>query len=601
MGTPDPDGGGVVLISRQVVRAVAVGVTLTVLLAGTGLPGGIGAAAGPGEAAVGPTGGEPVAGLDGTTAVEPATGGTDAVDRPAAADGNATNETDDENWFDDRNATDYGNATEYETLTDFSVASAVGALPGSGSSPTATSAVAAASSVGSCTDVTSSGVYTLGADLAGDDPVCMNVTASDVVVDGQGHTIDASGGMGVLVANGETGLRNVTVRNLTVRNGTVGVQFGAPGVPVENATLRSAAVLGNADGGVRIAAGRNVTVVDSRLADNDQFGLELDGADRFRLEVDGFYGTVSNVTVLDTVVNGNDGFGISVMNADDTVIENVDVSDNFGNVFAARSDGLVLRGVTARNAGFDGVVILDSPDAVLRNVDAAGNGGNGVTIRSSDDVAVTDGRFTDNRIGIQSLASEGLQLVDVAVLDNAEWAIRLDSFSREIVGPLEHGSELTGSTATGTDVDVGSATIGFGESRDFAVRAAPAPPDPPQGLVGVDQYVFATNTSPDGSLAVRFNYADGDARGVVESTLGVYRHDGSRWFGVENGRADAGADRVAASVDSFSVLAPFGQALGGGRGSGERVAQGDAVDGEQYACDHMSGEDGRERPEDCDA
>jgi hypothetical protein len=88
-----------------------------------------------------------------------------------------------------------------------------------------TSFDAEAISVTSCTTIDSPGSYYLTADLLSNTETCINITSSDVIFDGQGHTIGGPGMTltggpttvpkhGVFVHSPATILNNVEVRNL---------------------------------------------------------------------------------------------------------------------------------------------------------------------------------------------------------------------------------------------------------------------------------------------------------------------------------------------------------------------------------------------------
>jgi parallel beta-helix repeat protein len=90
-------------------------------------------------------------------------------------------------------------------------------------------AQASTQSISSCTTISSPGTYTLTADIIDSTATsCINIASSDVILNGDGHTIDgvqASNTYGVYVYNPSTRLSNVTVKNLRVKNWHNGIYY----------------------------------------------------------------------------------------------------------------------------------------------------------------------------------------------------------------------------------------------------------------------------------------------------------------------------------------------------------------------------------------
>ena len=101
------------------------------------------------------------------------------------------------------------------------------------------------------TTITEPGTYTLAADIergAGTriSGTCIEIKASDVVLDGAGHTVDGWGisdttGIGVA---GDRTLRNVTVKNVTLTDWNHGISFSN----VRNARVRNVEATKNSYG-----------------------------------------------------------------------------------------------------------------------------------------------------------------------------------------------------------------------------------------------------------------------------------------------------------------------------------------------------------------
>lgn len=172
------------------------------------------------------------------------------------------------------------------------VALVVALLAGSGGG--AVGAAQETAEIDSCTTIDSSGAYTLTTDLASDADACLRITASDVTLDGAGHTV-AGGDAGVGVeVNGSSQLSNVTVERVRtegwvrgilfrdVENGTVadstarGATEGITLLVAENTTVRNSTARENALG-IQLRRASNNTIIGS-TATRNKFGLHMERA-----------------------------------------------------------------------------------------------------------------------------------------------------------------------------------------------------------------------------------------------------------------------------------------------------------------------------------
>jgi parallel beta-helix repeat protein len=97
--------------------------------------------------------------------------------------------------------------------------------------------VVSSKEIDSCQTISSPGEYVLNTSITNSSSAsCINISASDVILDGAGFTIDgtaASGTTGVYVYNSTNTLRNVTVKNLKVTDWYYGIYY----VKTQNGTL----------------------------------------------------------------------------------------------------------------------------------------------------------------------------------------------------------------------------------------------------------------------------------------------------------------------------------------------------------------------------
>lgn len=129
-----------------------------------------------------------------------------------------------------------------------------------------------ATTIASCTVIDDPGHYELAANLSGEPTrQCIDIRASDVVLDGNGHTIDATETHGIRV-NSTTSPHNVTIRDVRIR-GKLASSVGTVGVLVENASDISVSnvTIVDAFNGVSITNSSDVVVRNSTMSGQESF------------------------------------------------------------------------------------------------------------------------------------------------------------------------------------------------------------------------------------------------------------------------------------------------------------------------------------------
>ena len=112
-----------------------------------------------------------------------------------------------------------------------------------------------------------------------------------------------------------------------------------------------------------------------------------------------------------------------------------------------------------------------------------------------------------------------------------------------------------------------NAKISF-ESKDVALKNDAAPAPDPSGYKNINKYINATNTSGDSWLFLNISYKDNEAQGIDESTLRIWKYNGS-WYLINESNVDTSANWVYGNLTKFSIFAPLGQlSTRRGRGGG---------------------------------
>ena len=206
--------------------------------------------------------------------------------------------------------------------------------------------------ISSCTVINSPGIYNLTTDIINSsDWVCIQIASSNVVFDGQGHTIDGLGysGSGVSVNN----IINVTVKNLVLSEWWDGIYF-------ENVTYGSIEnnEISDTGWGIRLnKLSNNNNITNNRISSSFNSGIYIHDA--------------SNIILHDNDASENE-WGISLRNeAEDSInniITNNNVSSNtYGGMFLIRVyDSIITDNIITSNPT-DGILFQEGGNNDIYN------------------------------------------------------------------------------------------------------------------------------------------------------------------------------------------------------------------------------------------
>ena len=161
--------------------------------------------------------------------------------------------------------------------------------------------------------ITAPGTYELQADISGAGAnAAIEVLASDVVIEGNGHAILGAGSLaGVLVQGGDGVAERVVVRNVSVENWQHGVHaIGVSGLVLDHVTARR-----NGDHGIYLFSVTKATVQDCTASENRGSGVVLSDVSH------------SNV-VRNTTANGNDHNGLMLIASNENRLLGNTIRDN---------------------------------------------------------------------------------------------------------------------------------------------------------------------------------------------------------------------------------------------------------------------------------
>lgn len=347
-------------------------------------------------------------------------------------------------------------------------------------------AFAAAEPVSECRVIDSPGVYHLIADVTDStETVCIDIRSSDVVFDGQGHTIDGVDGVRTsgVSANGTAAeIENVTVRNLVVSDWASGVAYrSATDGLVEDAVAESSydgfsfddsdgnelvnvSAVGSGSKGFEFSESGKTQLTDVSAEDSGGRGFEFtidsgdntlvnasaigSGSGGFVFSSDAGNNTFENVSAENSSGNGftflfvsgdntlrdvtaensgGDGFLFAFRESGNNRFTNVAAIDSDRHGFQFNAGSNVLENATARNSGLGGFDFYDDGGNVLTNVSAVDGESSGFEFRVADNTLADVSAVKNTDEGFVFVGSDDTTLTDLTAADNAVGLLVSDS------------------------------------------------------------------------------------------------------------------------------------------------------------------------------
>jgi len=251
----------------------------------------------------------------------------------------------------------------------------------------------AATTITACEDISSPGLYELGNDLSASSGDCIDILASDVILDGMGYTVDGGSSSFAINVQASSTLSNVTVRN-------VSVTAAARGINVDDAT--------------------DVHVEGVHAYQNDR-GIQ--------------FNDVKQSFINDTnASNASSGAGILFFGGSNYVtVDNATVTDNPDNGIEVSSTNITITGSLIEDNG-------NPSDTRL---------GAGIDLSSTSDVFVTNNRIKNNSYGVdESLTSTDIlvqnnsitvQRAGLDFISGSNWTIAGNNFTRASTTDAPYG------------------------------------------------------------------------------------------------------------------------------------------------------------------
>lgn len=179
--------------------------------------------------------------------------------------------------------------------------------------------VAGTTQISSCTTISSPGTYLLNQDILNSPVIfCINITSSNVVLDGNNHTIDGiyiwnsiTPTYGVNIYSSATDIANVTIKNLNVADWYYGIySFKASNLNITNNRISSSGI------GIRLSSflfpSSSYNILNNNTVNSNSYGIYISG----------FYPYLSKYNTLTNNTVSSNGYGIILTDFDNSTLTN---------------------------------------------------------------------------------------------------------------------------------------------------------------------------------------------------------------------------------------------------------------------------------------
>ena len=269
--------------------------------------------------------------------------------------------------------------------------------------------------IDSCTTITESGRYVLTQDVENaTDDTCIEIRTSDVVLNGNGHTIDgdqnASTFNAFQNATNETGthpdmpdwknigitvnasgsLSNVTVQQLTVTDWFFGVYYNN----VTQGTIQNVTISGSGDG-LSLYDTTEILVTDNTLEENIGTAFIGDGVNSTEFRSNAVESNADGVLFYNSVRNRTGFVGYDGPVTNNAIVNNTIRSNGLDGVFIDTGQNNSIIENTISNNEFNGILVsYNSNDNTIAGNQLSGNGHSGIALA----VNSSRNRLVDNVI-----------------------------------------------------------------------------------------------------------------------------------------------------------------------------------------------------------
>ncbi|MEM4702942.1 MAG: NosD domain-containing protein [Candidatus Pacearchaeota archaeon] len=420
-----------------------------------------------------------------------------------------------------------------------------------------------ATPISSCTTISSSGVYELQNDIINStNDSCINIIASNVIFDGQGHTIDGNDNVftyGIYVYNSAT---NVTVKNVTLSDWYAGCYFLAPNNTIQDSHITSNYL------GVRVgtfpAVNSHYNTIKNNNINQNLYGIYSLRSNYLNVSYNnislGSFGVYNSelsqyISIIDNNISLNNNTGLFFYhNANSNISNNIITLNNNGITAQHFSASFLFNNVVTQNNDtgikFEGGV----NNIVLDNIIASNRYGLYLAPTLDVNDKSTNNNITNNLIilnnyGIYVFNSTSNYFNYNNIYNSSQWDIYLTT---EFYDTNIFNNQIIGNTTNISFTHKGS-------GGSAGIKQATSKPQDPENFSNINQYLGATASS---WLHLNFSYTSQQLNGIPENTLRVAKYNGTWFTNPANFASSYGVNTennyVYANITSFSIFAPLG-------------------------------------------
>ncbi|MEM4702895.1 MAG: LamG-like jellyroll fold domain-containing protein [Candidatus Pacearchaeota archaeon] len=463
-----------------------------------------------------------------------------------------------------------------------------------------------------CREINESMTYNVPGDvLNSTEQCCIKITASNVIVNGQGHTIDgidASNSYGICVGGSEA-LTNVTVINTRLTDWGHGVYYyNTSNSSITNVTANSNLY------GIDIQYSTTINISNNNASYNSRDGIVLSASSSNNITNNilnsngGSYyqglrltSSSNNNNIINNTVNSNNrGIYLSSSN-NNNLSGNIVNSSNYEGIYLSQSSYNNLTGNNASSNSLQGILLNESSNNNLTNNIVNSNSGSGIVLNynSNNNILVNNtANSNTNSWGIGLAYSQNNTLINNnaslntwggiylhyannnTLINNTAasnsgsglgWGIHLhNSNYSNFTNNTAYGNNIAdiriqnnslgnafvNQTIAGNTLTTYQTKISFTYFRDVDIKGVTTPPSLPSGMQAINKYINATNQSTGAWLFLNVSYNSSDLGSADENTLRMWKYNTS-WNEVSGSGVNTAQDYVYANITSFSVFAPL--------------------------------------------
>ena len=318
---------------------------------------------------------------------------------------------------------------------------------------------------------------------------------------------------------------NVSMQDINITNEYYGVLF----YETDNSTIENATI-SECNYGIYLSSSASNTLTNNTANDNVvSISLYLNSASN----------TLTNNTANDNVV------GISPYYSDSNTLTNNTASNNsnYGILLSSSASNTLTNNTACNNSDCGIYLYSNSDNNTLTNNTASNNSHHGIYLRSSDNNTLTNNTASNNsNYGISLDNSASNTLTNNQVDNNTPYDLRLYSSASNLINPLILGDDLAELTFTSNSSTV-EILRNETNANDFS------------GKTNINGYIEINSVLS--SMNMSLFYDDTGMSSTKESTIALYKLNGTEWNEVQNTILDTSSNTLSVNLTEFGTFALF--------------------------------------------